>query len=83
MYSLKKGSKIIIMGTDKSAIVAYYKYRKNFEVLGILDNTIKEDMYRKNIRIFSPNILHNLNGAIVVICKANDLLSAKWFEIFL
>ena len=39
MYSLEPGSKIIILGTDKRAIASYYKYRKDFDVLGIIDTT--------------------------------------------
>lgn len=80
MYSLEPGSKIIIFGTDSDAITAYYRYRKEFEVLGVLDPTQKVESCKNGISIFPPNKLHNLNGAIVIICKKNDMISAKWFK---
>lgn len=79
MYSLEPGSKIIILGTDKRAIASYYKYRTEFDVLGMIDTTQKCETNKNGIRIFAPDIINRLNGAVVVICKENDLWSSKWF----
>lgn len=80
MIALKKNSKIIILGTNSDAIVAYFKFRNNFNIIGFMDNDAKEEGLFCGKTLFTLKKIKDLDGAIVIIYSEKSIQICKWLN---